>query len=111
MLLCHHARKGSDAVRQVSAGGQLFVACIVVLMLFSVFSETWELASLEAEFLFSDVAMEFLGGLGLRHWNLIELVLAGAGMAVVLSAITTAGVLAMKSMRSADRQRPDKVPI
>lgn len=111
MLLCHHARRSSNAVRTVSPGGQLFVACVVVMMLFSVFSEAWELASLEAEFLASDVALEFLGTLGLHHLNLIELILAGGALALAFSAITTVGVLALKPMRSADRRRLDKVPI
>ena len=111
MLLCHHARRGSSAVREVSRGGELFVACVVVMMLFSVFSEAWEIASLEAEFLASDVAIEFHGTLGLHHLNLIELILAGGALAIGLSAFTTIGVLVVKSMRSADRRRPDKVPI
>src|SRR5262245_31329629 len=110
MLLAHHARVGADAVRRVSPGGQLFVTCVVVLMLLSVFSETWELANLEAEFLASDVTLEFLGSLGLRHWNLIELVLAGAAVSLALPAIATSGVLLLKAMRSAERRRPDKIP-
>jgi hypothetical protein len=111
MLLCHHARAGANAVRRVSPGGQLFATCVVVLMLLSVFSETWELAALEAEFLASDVTLEFLGSLGLRHWNLIELVLAGAVLSLSLSLLATAGVLLLKAMRSAERRRPDKIPI
>ncbi len=111
MLLCHHTAAGKDAVRKVSPGGQLFVASVVVLMLLSVFSETWEIAALEVEFLATDVTLEFLGSLGLRHWNLIELILAGAALALSLSALVTSGVLALKAMGSASRRRPDKIPI
>ena len=111
MLLCHHSRAGSRAVHRVSPGGHLFVTCVVVLMLLSVFSEAWELATLEAEIFASDVALEFLGSLGLRHWNLIELILAGGAAALVLSALAGAGALVLTTMRSADRNRPDKIPI
>ena len=111
MLLCHHTAAGKDAVRKASPGGQLFVACVVVLMLVSVFSETWEVAALEAEFLASDVTLEFLGSLGLRHWSLIELVLAGAALSLCLSALVTSGVLVARAMRSAERRPPDKIPI
>ena len=89
----------------------MFVACVVVLMLVSVFSETWEVAALEAELLASDVTLEFLGSLGLRHWNLVELILAGVALSLALSALVTAGGLVFKAMRSADRRRPDKIPI
>jgi ABC-type Fe3+-siderophore transport system permease subunit len=111
MLLCHHSAAASNAVRKVSPGGQLFVTCVVVLMLLSVFSETWEIATLEAEFLASDITLEFLGSLGLRHWNLLELILAGGAVSLVLSAVVTSGVLVPKAMRSTGRRRPDKIPI
>ena len=109
MLLAHHAR--TNAVRETSRSGQLFVACVVVMLLLSVFSETWELATLEAEFLASDVTLEFLGSLGLRHWSLLELILAGGGLAIVLSVLATVGALILKAMTPADRRRPDKIPI
>jgi hypothetical protein len=111
MLLCHHALARSKAAHRASPSGQMFVACVVVLMLLSVFSEAWEIASLEADILASDVALEFLGSLGLRHWNLIELVLAGGGLALALSAFTTVGVLISKAMTPGDRRRAGKVPI
>jgi hypothetical protein len=39
------------------------------------------------------------------------LILAGGAAALVLSALAGAGALVMKTMRSADRNRPDKIPI
>ena len=80
-------------------------------MLLSVFSETWELAALEAEVFASDVALEFLGSLGLRHWNVLELVLAGGALALALTTLSTVGVLIARSLRSAERTPPDKIPI
>ncbi|TWT03862.1 hypothetical protein [Reyranella sp. CPCC 100927] len=109
MLLAHHARK--NPVRDTSRSGQLFVACVVVMMLLSIFSETWELATLEAEFLASDVTLEFLASLGLRHWSLLELILAAGGLAIALSAMATVGVLLLKAMTPTDRRRAGKVPI
>lgn len=111
MLLCHHTPAGKSAVRRASPGGQLFVACVVVMMLLSVFSETWEIAALEVEVLATDVALEFLGSLGLAHWNLIELVLAGAAMALMISALATTGVWVARGLRPAEQSPPDKVPI
>ncbi|TXL82271.1 hypothetical protein FHP25_00805 [Vineibacter terrae] len=111
MLLAHHALARNKAAHRASPSGQLFVACVVVLMLVSIFSETWEIASLEADVLASDIALEFLGSLGLRHWNLIELILAGGVLALALSTLATIGVLIVKAMTPADRRRADKVPI
>lgn len=111
MLLCHRSSVGKDAVRQASPGGQLFVACVVVMMLGSVFSEALELTTLEVEIFATDVAFEFLGSIGLAHWDLIELVIAGTAMVLGVATLRTTGALAPKFIRSADQNRPDKIPI
>lgn len=111
MLLCHHSKIGSNAVRKASPSGQAFVACVVVLMLLSVFSEAWELAALEVEVFATDVAVEFLATFGLRHWDLLELVLAGVALTLGIGALKSTGIPAPKSVRSADGGPPDKIPI
>ena len=111
MLLCHHSAAGKNAVRRASPGGHVFVACVVVLMLLSVFGEAWELAALEVELLATDAALEFLGSLGLAHWNLIELVLAGALMSWLIGALLAARAWVMRSLRSVETTPPDKIPI
>ncbi|MCW5746089.1 MAG: hypothetical protein KIT36_07815 [Alphaproteobacteria bacterium] len=84
---------------------------MAVLMLLSVFGESLDIATLEAEVFASDAALEFLGSIGLAHWNLIELVMAGVALVLLPAALLTTGCLVPKSMRSADGRPPDKIPI
>ena len=79
MRLINRSHRAANAVRNVSPSGELFVASIVICMILSAFGDavdpTW-FSELGLEFAFFDLGGEF-SILAMRHWHLLELLLAG----------------------------------
>src|SRR5262245_54147577 len=113
MLLIRHSQRASNAVQTSSPGGELFVASVVILMILVSFADAVDPA------LFGEASLEFglfdLGGesavLAMRHWHLLELLLAGGLLAAGLGLLRLGGALALNVLRSAPRRAVDKVPI
>jgi hypothetical protein len=82
MRLIHRSHRAANAVRTVSPSGELFVASIVICMILASFGDavdpTW-LGEAGLEFAFFDFGGEF-SVLAMRHWHLLELLLAGGVM-------------------------------
>ena len=80
MLLIRHSNRANNAVRAASPGGELFVASVVICMILVSFGDAVDPA------LFGEAGLEFalfdFGGelsvLAMRHWHLLQLLLAGA---------------------------------
>jgi len=113
MLLIHRSRRASQAVRTVSPGGELLVASVVVCMLLASFGDALDPA------LFGEAGLEFalfdFGGelslLSMRHWNLLQLLLAGAAAAAGLGVLRVFAAAWFKTPTPAPRRPVDKVPI
>ncbi len=113
MLLIRHSQRASNAVRTVSPGGELFAASVVTLMILVSFADAVDPA------LFGGAGLEFglfdLGGessvLAMRHWHLLELLLAGGLLAIGLAMLQLGGAALSKAPRSAPSRAVDKVPI
>ena len=83
MLLIRHSNRANNAVRTTSVGGELFVASVVICMILASFGDAVDPA------LFGEAGLEFalfdFGGelsvLAMRHWHLLQLLLAGAVLA------------------------------
>ena len=94
MLLIRHSNRANNAVRTTSVGGELFVASVVICMILASFGDAVDPA------LFGEAGLEFaifdFGGelsvLAMRHWHLLQLLLAGA-------------VLGARTCRAARRRR------
>ncbi len=113
MLLAHRSRRASRAVRTVSPGGELFVASVVVAMLFSAFGDAVDPAWLSEaglEFALFDVGGE-LSLLGIHHWHLLQYLLAGAAIAGGIAAFKAGLGRVFHPLRPAPRRAIDKVPI
>src|SRR4026208_1093791 len=88
MLLIRHSSRANNAVRTTSVGGELFVASVVICMILASCGDAVDPAG------FGEAGLEFaifdFGGelsvLAMRHWHLLQLLLAGpaprAGLAV-----------------------------
>jgi hypothetical protein len=80
MLLIRHSQRANNAVRTSSASGELFVASVVICMILAAFGDAVDPT------VFGEVGLEFaifdFGGeltvLAMRHWHLVQLLLAGA---------------------------------
>jgi hypothetical protein len=113
MLLVHRSPRAANAVRTVSPGGELFVASVVVCMILAAFGDAVDPA------LLGEAGLEFtlfdLGGetavLAMRHWSLLQLLLAGAGVAAGIGCIGLACAAVISALRDSVRGRPEKVPI
>lgn len=113
MLLVHRSRRAADPVRNVSTGGELFVASVVSAMLLVAFGDAVDPAWLgEAGFEFTlfDFGGE-LSLLGLHHWNLLQFLLAGAVVAGGVAAFRAGVGRIFHPLRPAPRRALDKVPI
>jgi hypothetical protein len=113
MLLSHHSRASRDLSRSVSGRGQLFVACVVVLMILGSFGEVLEpalMSELELDILASELGLESIL-MNLPSWNLVELLLAGLALAAGLLVIGAGLRMLVRALFPADPQRGDKVPI
>ena len=112
MLLVHRARP-AGVVRAVSPGGELFAAGVVICMLLVSLGDALDPAVL------GEAGLEFglfdLGGelsvLGLRHWHLLQLLLAGGVLAAGLAVLRWAARPLLKALRSTPPSAIDKVPI
>ena len=113
MRLIHRSHRAANAVRTVSPSGELFVASIVICMILASFGDavdpTW-LGEAGLEFAIFDLGGEF-SVLAMRHWHLIELLLAGGVMAVGIMVLR---IVAGAFFRPLDPAAPggvEKVPI
>lgn len=113
MLLIHRSPRASQAVRTVSPGGELFVASVVVFMILASFGDAVDPA------LFGEAGLEFalfdFGGelsvLTMRHWHLLQLLLASAAVVAGLTVLRVFASLLLKALNPAPRRAVDKVPI
>jgi len=113
MRLIHRSERASNAVRTVSPGGELVVASVVVCMIVAAFGDAVDptlLGEAGLEFMVFD-----LGGesalLAMRHWSLLQLLLAGTVLAAALGAIGLACAAVISALRESVHGRPSKVPI
>jgi len=113
MLLVHRSRRAANAVRTTSSGGELFVASVVVCMLLAAFGDAVDPAWLgEAglEFALFDMGGE-LSVLGMRHWHLLMILLAGGALAAAIGILKAGAGLLLQPARSAPPRAIEKVPI
>lgn len=113
MLLVHRSRRAADPVRNVSPGGELFVASVVFAMLLAAFGDAVDPAWLgEAglEFVLFDFGGEF-SLLGMHHWHLLQYLLAGAVIAGGIAAFKASVGRLFRPLRPARGRAIDKVPI
>ena len=113
MLLIHRSSQASQAVRTVSPAGELFVASVVIFMILASFGDAVDPALLgEAglEFALFDFGGE-LSALAIGHWHLLQLLLAGAALAVGLAVLRVCASLLLEALRPAPSRAIDKVPI
>jgi hypothetical protein len=113
MLLIHRSKRAANAVRTVSPAGELFVASVVICMILAAFGDAVDPQLLEAaglEFMVFDLGGE-LSVLGMRHWHLLQLLLAGAVFAGGIVALRTFGLALLRAFRPGPHRALDKVPI
>lgn len=113
MKLIHRSPRASQAVRTVSPTGELFVASVVIFMILASFGDAVDPA------LFGEAGLEFalfdFGGelsvLAMRHWHLLQILLAGGALAAGLAVLRVGASLLVKALNPAPRRAVDKVPI
>ena len=113
MQLIRHSPRANEAVRTVSPAGELVVGSVVLCMILAAFGDAVDPAFL------GEAGLEFmlfdLGGesavLAMRHWSLLQLLLAGGAVAAGLGAIGLACAAVIDALRDSVRGRPAKVPI
>ena len=113
MLLIHRSPRAANAVRTVSGTGELFVAAVVVCMLLASFGDALDpmvFGEGGLEFAIFDFGEEF-SVLAMRHWHLVQHLLAGAVVALGVSVLTVGASTVVKALRPADRRAIEKVPI
>src|SRR5688572_18844802 len=113
MLLSHHSAASRDLARSVSGRGQLFVACVVVLMGLASFRQVLEpplMSALELDLLASELGLESIL-MNLPNWNLVGLLLASLVLAAGLLAIGAGLRMLVRALFPADPRRSGKVPI
>ena len=113
MLLIRHSQRANNAVRTTSASGELFVGSVVICMILASFGDAVDptvLGELGLEFAIFDLGGE-LSVLAMRHWHLLQLLLAGAAVAfgVFVLRVFAAGLLRILS--PASPRSIGKVPI
>jgi len=113
MRLIRRSRHGTDPVRHVSAGGDLFVACFVVGLILVALVDAFDPAMFveaELEFTFLDFGAD-AAMLGASEWPLLRFLLMGSAAIALATAVTRGGRGPIRALRSAAANRPDKVPI
>jgi len=113
MLLIRRSPRANDAARTVSTSGELFVAAVVICMILASFGDALDPA------MFGEAGLEFaifdLGGefsvLAMRDWHLLQLLLAGAVLALGISVLRVGSAAIVKALRPAARRVLSKVPI
>jgi hypothetical protein len=113
MLLIRHSQRANNAVRTTSASGELFVGSVVICMILASFGDAVDptvLGEFGLEFAIFDFGGE-LSVLAMRHWHLLQLLLAGAAVAfgVFVLRVFAAGLLRILS--PASPRSIGKVPI
>jgi hypothetical protein len=113
MLLIRHSQRANNAARTTSAAGELFVVSVVICMILASFGDAVDPALLSEagfEFAIFDLGGEF-SVLAMRHWHLLQLLLAGAAGAfgVFVLRVFAAGLI--RILRPPGRRGIDKVPI
>jgi hypothetical protein len=113
MLLIRHSQRANNAVRTTSASGELFVASVVICMILASFGDAVDptvLGELGLEFAIFDFGGE-LSVLAMRHWHLLQLLLAGAAVAfgVFVLRVFYAGLI--RILDPASPRSTGKVPI
>ncbi len=113
MLLIRHSERANNAVRTTSGAGELFVAGVVICMILASFGDAVDPAFLsEAGLEFA--IFDFGGGLSvlaMRHWHLLQLLLAGGGVAFGVFVLRVFAAGLVRILRPAGRRAIDKVPI
>ena len=113
MLLIRRSPRAANAVRTVSPGGELFVASVVICMILASFGDAVDptvLGEAGLEFALFDLGGEF-SVLAMRHWHLLQLLLAGGVLAAGIYVLRIGSWAAFKALRPAPRRAVDKVPI
>ena len=113
MRLIDRSPRAANAVRTVSPGGELFVLSVVICMILASFGDAVD------PMLFGEAGLEFalfdLGGefsvLAMRHWHLLQLLLAGAVLAAGITVLRVGGTTFFKALRPAPAGGVEKVPI
>ncbi|MBI3199593.1 MAG: hypothetical protein HYZ40_19200 [Rhodospirillales bacterium] len=113
MLLIHRSSRAANAVRTVSPGGELFVASVVICMILASFGDAIDPAWIGEAGL--EVALFDLGGefsvLAMRHWHLLQLLLAGTILAAGITVLRVCSNAFYKALRPAPTGGVEKVPI
>lgn len=113
MRLIHRSPRAANAVRTVSPSGELFVASVVVCMILASFGDavdpTW-FGEAGLEFAMFDLGGEF-SVLAMRHWHLLQLLLAGIVITAGISVLRTIVPPFLRSLDPAPPQDVEKVPI
>ena len=113
MLLIRRSTRASTAVRSVSAGGELFVASVVVCMILSALGDSIDPGIVEAiglEMFLFDFGGE-LSLLAMGHWHLLELVMAGVVLAGGIAVLHVAFAAFIRTPSPAPVRAVEKVPI
>jgi len=113
MLLIHHSPRAANAVRTVSGAGELFVLAVVACMILVSVGDALDpmlFGEGGLEFAIFDFGAEF-SVLAMRHWHLVQHLLAGAAIALGVSVLTVGATAVVKTLRPAERRASEKVPI
>src|SRR5215208_7153607 len=101
MLLIRHSNRANNAVRTTSGTGELFVASVVICMILASFGDAVDptlLGEAGLEFALFDLGGEF-SVLAMRHWHLLQLLLAGGVLAAGISMLRVGSRAAFKTPR------------
>lgn len=113
MKLIERSPRASQAVRTVSPTGELFVASVVLFMILASFGDAVDptlLGEAGLEFALFDFGGE-LSVLAIRHWHLLQLLLAGGAVVAGVAVLRICGSAFLKALKPAERRAVDKVPI
>lgn len=113
MRLINRSHRAANAVRTVSPSGELFVASVVICMILASFGDAVDPAWIgEAglEFALFDFGGEF-SVLAMRHWHLLQLMLAGAVLAAGIMVLRIVVGAFFRPLDPAPQRGVGKVPI
>jgi hypothetical protein len=113
MLLIRHSQRANNAVRTTSVSGELFVGSVVICMILASFGDAVDptvLGELGMEFAIFDLGGEF-SVLAMRHWHLLQLLLAGAGGAFGVFVLRVFAAGLVRILSPASPRSIGKVPI
>jgi len=113
MRLIHRSPCTANAARIALPGAELFVASLVICMVLSSFGYAVDpiwFGEAGLEFAFVDLGGE-ISVLAMRHWHLLELLLAGGMMAAVIVILRILAGGYFRPLATADPGAVEKVPI